>query len=52
MQVHVDKEIKGNKPDFIIKDHINNMCQLIDMTIPSDRNVSIKEVEKFQNTKT
>ena len=27
------------------------MCQLIDMTIPSDRNVSIKEVEKFSKYK-
>ena len=51
MQVHTDKEIKANKPDIIIKDHINSTCQLIDMTIPSDRNVSIKEVEKFSNTR-
>ena len=51
MQVHTDKEIKANKPDTIIKDHINSTCQLIDMTIPSDRNVSIKEVENFQNTR-
>ena len=51
MQVHTDNEIKANKPDIIIKDHINNMCQLIDMTIPSDRNVSIKEVEKFSKYK-
>ena len=47
MQVNTDKEIKANKPDIIIKDHINTTCQLIDMTIPSDRNESIKEVEKF-----
>ena len=51
MQVHTDKEIKANKPDIIIKDHINNTCQLIDMTIPSDRNVSIKEVEKLSKYK-
>ena len=41
MQLHTDKEIKASKPDIIIKDNINNTCQLIDMTIPSDRNVSI-----------
>ena len=51
MQVHTDKEIKANKPDIIIKDHINTTCQLIDMTIPSDRNVSIKEVEKLSKYK-
>ena len=51
MQVHTDKEIKANKPDIIMKDHVNNTCQVIDMTIPSDRNVSIKEVEKFSKYK-
>ena len=34
MQVRTDKEIEANKPDIIIKDHVNNTCQLIDMTIP------------------
>ena len=52
MQLHTDKEIKANKLDIIIKDHINNTCQLTDMTIPSDRNVAIKEAENCQNTKT
>ena len=51
MQVHTGKEIKVNKPDIIIKDHINNTCKLIDMTTPSDRNVSIKEVEKLSKYK-
>ena len=51
MQVHTDKEIKATKPDIIIKDHINNTCQLIDMAIPTDRNVSIKEVEKLSKYK-
>ena len=51
MQVHTDKKIKANKPDIIFKDHINNTCQLIDMTIPSDRNVSIEEVEKLSKYK-
>ena len=51
MEVHTDKEIKANKPDIIIKDHINSTCQLIDMIIPSDRNVSVKEIEKFSKYK-
>ena len=49
--MHKDKEIKANKPDIIIEDHINNTCQLIDITIPSDRNVSIKEVKKLSKYK-
>ena len=51
MQVHADKEIKANKPDIIIKGNINNMCQLVDMTIPSDRNVSTKAIEMFSKYK-
>ena len=51
MQVHTNKEIKASKPDIIIKDHINNTCQLIDMTIPSHRNVSLKKVEKLSKYK-
>ena len=51
MQIHTDKEIKANKPDIVTKNHANNTCQLIDITIPSDRNVSIKEVEKFSKYK-
>ena len=34
-----------DKPDIIIKDHINNTCQFIDMTTPPDKNVAIKEAE-------
>ena len=29
MQVHTDKEIRASKPDIIIKDHVNNIFQLI-----------------------
>ena len=51
MQLYTDKGIKANKPDIIIKDHTNNACQLVDVTIPSDRNASIKEVEQFSTYK-
>ena len=47
MPVNTDKEIKANRPDIIIKDKIEKKCIMIDMSIPSERNVSIKEVEKL-----
>ena len=38
--------ITANRPDIIVKDSVNSTCKLIDMTVPSDRNVALKETEK------
>ena len=45
MTVHTDRAITANRPD-IVKDLTNFTCKLIDMTIPSDRNIALKETEK------
>ena len=34
------------RPDIIVKDSVNSTCKLIDMTVPSDRNIALKEIEK------
>ena len=41
-----DRTITANRPDIIVKDLTNFTCKLIDMTIPSDRNIALKETEK------
>ena len=46
MPVNTDRTITANRPDIIVKDSINSTCKLIDMTVPSDRNITLKEVEK------
>ena len=46
MPVNTDRAITGNRPDIIIKDSVNFNCKLIDMSIPSDRNIALKEIEK------
>ena len=46
MPVNIDRTIKANRPDIIIKDLVNSTCKLIDMSIPSDRNITLKEIEK------
>ena len=51
MPVNTDKEIKANRPDIIIKDKKEKTCIMIDMSIPSERNVPIKEVEKLSKYK-
>ena len=44
--VQTDRHVGVNRPDIIIKDKMNSSCKLIDMTIPCDKNVSCKEIEK------
>jgi hypothetical protein len=43
--VQTDREVLGNKPDVIIKNKKDKICLLIDVAIPSDRNVIQKESE-------
>ena len=51
MPINTDKEIKANMPDIVIKDKSKNLCTLIDMAVPSERNVATKEVEKIAKYK-
>ena len=44
--IRTDRTIKANRPDIVIKHKQNETCQLIDMSIPSDTNISAKEFEK------
>ena len=46
MPVNTDRTITANRPDIIIKDSVNSTCKLIDMSIPSDTNIALKEIEK------
>ena len=46
MPVNTDRTITANTPDIIVKDSVNSTCKLIDMTVPSDRNIALKEIEK------
>ena len=46
MPVNTDRFITANRPDISVKDSVNSTCKLIDMTVPSDRNIALKEIEK------
>ena len=50
-QIHTDRELSANKPDIVIKDHANQCCKLIDVSVPSDRNTLMKVIEKFSKYK-
>ncbi|EFA13373.1 hypothetical protein TcasGA2_TC001390 [Tribolium castaneum] len=51
MQIHTDQTILANKLDIVVKDKKHNLCQLIDVAIPSDYNVIQKEAEKMNKYK-
>lgn len=51
MPIITDREIQANRPDIIIKDRNNNTCILVDVSVPSDRNTSIKFTEKLSKYK-
>jgi hypothetical protein len=41
-----DREVLANRPDIIIKNKKDKICLLMDVAIPSDRNVIQKVSEK------
>ena len=45
--IHTDREINANRPDIVIKDKKEQRCILVDVSIPSDRNTSVKTTEKL-----
>ena len=44
--VNTDRTVTANRPDVIVKDSVNSTCKLIDITVPLDRNIARKEIEK------
>ena len=46
MPVNTDRTITANKPDIIVRDSVNSTWKMIDMTIASDTNIALKEIEK------
>ena len=51
MPIQTDKEIKANRPDIAVKDKKERTCLVIDMFIPTERNTSLKTMEKLTKYK-
>jgi hypothetical protein len=44
--IQTDKDVLANRPDIIIKNKKDKTCLVIDVAIPSDKNVIQKEADK------
>jgi hypothetical protein len=49
--IHTDRKINANRPDIVVRDKLKKTCLLIDVSIPSDRNTSLKTFEKISKYK-
>ena len=49
--VNTDRTIQANRPDIIIKDKKEKTCTLIDVSVPSDKNIAVKEFDKLSKYK-
>ena len=45
--IHTDRKIQANRPDILVKNHNDKNCFLIDISVPSGTNVSLKIFEKL-----
>ena len=45
--VQTDRKIDGNRPDIIIKNNEKRTCIIINVAVPSDQNISLKEFQKL-----
>ena len=49
--INTDRTIKANRPDIVVKDRKAKTCLLIDMSVPSDKNVPVKTFDKLSKYK-
>ena len=49
MPIQTDKEIKANSLNIVVKDKKDRTCQLIDMSVPTERNSYKNEREVLNN---
>ena len=49
--IHTDRTSQANRPDIVVKNHNDEPYFLIDMSVPSDTNVSLRISEKLSKYK-
>ena len=49
--IQTDRCIPANRPDIVVRDKENKTCLLLDISVPSDTNTSLKTFEKISKYK-
>ena len=49
--VNTGRKIEANRPDITIKNVKDNTCIMTDVTVPADKNISLKEFQKLSKYK-
>ena len=49
--IHTDRTIQANRPDIVVRETLTTTCLLIEISVPSDANISTKEFEKMRKYK-
>ena len=52
MSILTELLISADRPDIVDRNLVNSAHKLIDVTVPSDRNIALKEMEKKSNART
>ena len=48
LKIDTRKEVKHNRPDVVVKEHKKKKWTFVDVTIPMDHRVAVKESEKIE----
>ena len=46
--IQTDREIEARRPDIVLLNRKKNECIVIDIAVPADANIAVKEIEKIQ----
>ena len=49
--IRTDRTIQANRPDIVVREKKSETCLLIEVSVPSDANISVKEFEKIRKYK-
>ena len=49
--IYTDRVLAARHPDIVVIDYLHNVVQIVDVAVPSDCNVTLKEIEKIEKYK-
>ena len=47
LAIQTDKEIEHRRPDIVVIDKEKRECEIVNIAVPGDQNIKVKELEKI-----